>query len=153
MRYLLDSDTLSDLYEPASPGHGPVARRIAALADEDVIFLSILSLYEWEYGYANAPDELKGVIRQRISAIQTDFPVLPLTPEAARLFGGLKARLRTIRQLSKKASKSHNVDIMLAATAITEGCTLVSGDSIYTDLQQLDPTLGVENWQTDEQAG
>jgi predicted nucleic acid-binding protein len=38
------------------------------------------------------------------------------------------------------------VDIMLAATAITEGCTLISADGIYSDLQQLDPILRVENW-------
>jgi predicted nucleic acid-binding protein len=146
MRYLLDSNSLSDLYEPASSGHRNVAGRIATLTDADAVFISVLAFYEWEYGYANAPEALKGLIRQRISAIQADFPVLPLTPEAARVFGGLKARLRTIRQLSKKGSKSHNVDVMLAATAITEGCTLISADSIYPDLQRLDPTLRLENW-------
>jgi hypothetical protein len=35
---------------------------------------------------------------------------------------------------------------MLAATAITEGCTLISADGIYGDLQRLDPTLRVESW-------
>lgn len=48
--------------------------------------------------------------------------------------------------MSPKAIKSHSVDIMLAATAIVEGCTLVSADGIYSDLQRLDPTLRVENW-------
>jgi len=38
------------------------------------------------------------------------------------------------------------MDLMLAATAITEGCTLVSGDGIYSDLQRIDPSLRVENW-------
>jgi predicted nucleic acid-binding protein len=146
MRYLLDTDSLSDLYEPASSGHRNITRRIASLGDEDLVFVSILSLYEMEYGCANAPEALRNVIRQRISAAQMDFRFLPLTPEAARLFGGLKARLRTLRQLSKKASKSHNIDLMLAATAITEGCTLVSTDAIYPDLQGLDPTLRFENW-------
>ncbi|HEY2295281.1 MAG TPA: hypothetical protein VGM86_31650 [Thermoanaerobaculia bacterium] len=54
---------------------------------------------------------------------------------------------RSLRQLSSKAIKAHSVDIMLAArTAIVEGCTLLSADGIYSDLQQLDPTPRVESW-------
>jgi predicted nucleic acid-binding protein len=146
MRYLLDSDSLSDLYEPNSPGHRSISQRFAALADSDLVFVSILAFYELEYGYANAPDERKPVIRQRISDLQSDFSILPLTPEAARLFGTLKARFRSLRRLSKKASKTHNVDLMVAATAVTEGCTLIGADSIYQELQRLDPTLRIENW-------
>lgn len=150
MRYLLDSDSLSDLFEPSSPGHQSIARRFTALIDSDLVFVSILALYELEYGYANAPDERKPVIRQRISSLQSDFSILPLTPEAARLFGALKARFRNFRQLGKKSSKTHNVDLMMAATAITEGCILIAADSIYSDLQRLDPTLRIENWLVEE---
>jgi len=146
MRYLLDSDSLSDLYEPSSPGHRSIARRFTTLADSDLVFVSILAIYELEYGYANAPDERKPVIRQRISSLQSDFSILPLTPEAARVFGALKARFRKVRQLSKKGSKTHNVDLMVAATAIIEGCTLIGVDEIYQELQRLDPTLRIENW-------
>jgi hypothetical protein len=35
---------------------------------------------------------------------------------------------------------------MLAATAVTEGCILVGSDSIYTDLQKIDPMLRIEDW-------
>jgi predicted nucleic acid-binding protein len=146
MRYLLDSDSLSDLYEPKAPSHRNIVRRTLALAETDVVAISILALYEMEYGYANAPESLKAVLRQRISTIQEDSPILPLNLEAARLFGSLKARLRSFRQLSSRAIKAHNVDLMLAATAIIEGCTLISADGIYSDLQKLDPTLRVENW-------
>jgi predicted nucleic acid-binding protein len=99
-----------------------------------------------EYGFGNAPQGLKPVLRERISAIQGDSPILQLSPDAARTFGSLKAMLRSLRQLTSKAIKAHNVDIMLAATAIVEDCTLVSADGIYSDLQQLDPALRVENW-------
>jgi predicted nucleic acid-binding protein len=146
MRYLLDSDSLSDLYEPESSGHQNIRKQIAALAQTDLIVVSILAIYEMEYGYANAPEDLKLLLRRRISAVQTDNPVLPLTLEAARLFGSLKLRLRNLRQLSPKAIKIHNVDLMLAATAISAGCILVSADGIYSDLQRIDPTLRVENW-------
>jgi predicted nucleic acid-binding protein len=146
MLYLLDSDSLSDLYEPVSSGHQSITQRIASLSNTDLVVVSILSIYEMEYGYANAPEDIRPTIRRRISAVQSHFSLLPLTPEAARLFGTLKARLATLRRLSKKASKSHNVDLMMAATAITEGCTLISADGIYSDLRQIDPTLRVENW-------
>lgn len=146
MRYLLDSDSLSDLYKPDAPGHTTITRRLTTLRDADQIVISILAVYETEYGYANAPDQKKAEIRQRISHMQARFEVLPLTPEAARLYGSLKAGLSEIRGLGVKGGKFHNIDIMLAATAVTEGCTLISADSIYRDLKKVDSMLRVENW-------
>ena len=146
MRYLLDSDSLSDLYTPSSSGHQSISHRITTLSDEDLVFISILAIYELEYGWANAPEDKKPLIHERIASLQTHFSILPLTPEAARVFGSLKAQLRTARQLSQEKIKMHNLDLMLAATAVTEGCTLVSGDGLYADLRGLDPALQVENW-------
>lgn len=146
MRYLLESDGLSDLYDPEAPSHEAVTRRLSLLEDSDQVFLSILALYELEYGFANASEEKKPVIRQRISDAQEDFPVLPLTAEAARLFGSFKASLRRMRQLSDRGAKAHNIDLMIAATAITEDCVLISEDSIYPDVQRLFPDLKLESW-------
>jgi predicted nucleic acid-binding protein len=144
MRYLLDSDRLSDLYATDVPGHAGIARRLASLGDSDHVVLSILALYELEYGCANAPEEKKLVLRQRISAAQADFAVLPLTAESAQVYASLKVGLRRSRQLSGKGIKMHNIDLMLAAAAITEDCVLLSGDSLFRDLQQLDPRLRFE---------
>ena len=146
MRYLLDSDSLSELYRPDAPGHAAITRRLATLQEADQIVISILVVYETEYGYANAPIEKRAEIRQRISHMQARFEVLPLTPEAARLFGSLKVGLSKARGLKGKGSKLHNIDIMLAAAAVTEDCTLVSGDSLYRDLQKIDSMLRVEDW-------
>ena len=146
MRYLLDSDSLSELYRPEASGHAAISRRLTALREADQIIISILSIYETEYGFANAPMEKRAEIRQRISHMQARFEVLPLTPEAARVFGSLKAGLSKARRLSSKGSKLHNIDVMLAAAAVTEDCTLVSGDSIYGDLQKIDPMLKIEDW-------
>lgn len=146
MKFLLDSDILSDLYDPSSPGHLSVATRLESLADSDSVFVSILAIYELEYGYAHAPAEKKAALRQTLSDLQSDFPVLPLMIEGARLFGSLKERLGASRRLSKKGSKTHNVDLMLAATAMVEGCVLVSTDSVYKDLHELNPIFLTENW-------
>ena len=146
MKFLLDSDILSDLYDPSSSGHFPVAARLESLEDADSVFVSILAVYELEYGYAHAPEQKKFALRQTLSDLQSDFPILPLTIEGARLFGSLKERLQVSRGLSKKGSKAHNVDLMLAATAMVEGCVLVSTDSIYRDLHELNPIFLTENW-------
>jgi predicted nucleic acid-binding protein len=103
-------------------------------------------VYELEYGFSNSPEEKKTVIRKRISDAQKDFPILPLTAEGAELFGNLKTGFRRLRQLNDKRVKSHNIDLMIAATAISEECILVSLDSLYPDVQRLHAGLKVASW-------
>lgn len=146
MRYLLDSDTLSDFYNSRSLDHPAIVAKLAVLSDSDEVFLSILATYELEYGFARAPEKMRPLLRRRIEEAQVDFSLLPLTPQAARLFGTLKAGLVELRGLTAKGSKAHNIDDMLAASAIAEGCTLVSNDSIYPDLQKVRPELLLEGW-------
>lgn len=146
MNYLLDSNTVSDLYEINSPGYQEIARKLGALKGGVRISISILTLYELEFGYANAPLEKKPTIRQRIDYAQADFLVLGLSAKAATLFGVLKKNLKNLRNLTEKGSRYHNIDLMIAATAVVEFCTLVSTDSIYRDLQQFEPALQLEAW-------
>jgi predicted nucleic acid-binding protein len=146
MRYLFDSDTLSDFYESTSPRHGEVIRRLSSLEEADVVAISILALYEFEYGCANAPEHKREIYRQRIENARVRFSVIPLSLEAAGVFGQLKKSLIDSRKLSKRGSKSHNIDLMTAATAISESCVLVSDDSLYGDLQKLGSGLKLEIW-------
>lgn len=146
MNYLLDTATISDLYETSSSGHPGIARRLSTLGKDDVLFASILSVYELEYGFANAPSEKKQEIRRRIFEAQSDFRILPLSPQAAGVFGSLKKRLRDARNLTERGSRYHNIDVMIAATAIAESCTLVSADSLFGDLQEFDASLKLDNW-------
>jgi predicted nucleic acid-binding protein len=48
--------------------------------------------------------------------------VLPLPHKGSQLFGVLKKSLKESRKLNKENIKKHNIDIMLAATAIVENC-------------------------------
>lgn len=97
-------------------------------------------------GHANAPLELKPAIRQRIESVQTNFTILDLSSRAAQTFGILKKKLRDARKLTERGSRYHNIDLMLAATAVVESCTLVSSDSLYHDLHQLEPDFRYEIW-------
>ncbi len=146
MNYLLDSNTISELYATSSPGHAMISCHLGALTDQDQVFVSIVSLYELEYGWANAPDSKKKAIRQAIEDIQTYFRILMLSAESAKTFGELKKIIKASRSPSKNNMKKFNVDLMLAAAAITTRCILVSADSLYEDLRCFHPALQVENW-------
>lgn len=146
MKYLLDSNIISDFYDKFSSGHSKISGKLTSLTDADRVYISILTLYELEYGWANAPDEKKEVIRQKIAEVQEDFEVLPLSAEGARLFGTFKKAIREVRTLSKENIKKHNIDMMIVATAVTEHCILVSNDPIYTELQPFHAELNLENW-------
>ena len=126
MNYLLDSNTISEVYGTASSGHATISCHLGALSDQDQVFMSIVTLYEFEYGWANAPDEKKTAIRQVIEDVQTDFGMLRLSAESAKVFGELKKIIKDSRSPFKDNIKKFNVDLMLAATAITAHCILVS---------------------------
>jgi predicted nucleic acid-binding protein len=145
-KYLLDSDTVSDFYDKFSEGYPYISSRLSSLKDTDEIFVSILTLYEFEYGYANAPDEKKGILRQKIKEMQQDFKILHLSTKSAEQFGSLKKALKDLRGLKKENIKKHNVDIIIAASAISENCILISNDDIYDALSLLNPELKSVSW-------
>lgn len=55
MKYLLDSNTVSDIYNPSADNHKRFIKKILALKEEDDVFISILTVYEFEYAFANSP--------------------------------------------------------------------------------------------------
>lgn len=146
MNYLLDSNTLSDLYNPSALEHHKILQHLATLTNTDKVYFSILTLYEFEYGFANAPDNKKTRIRQKIIQVQKDFEVLSLTSQGAALFGLLKKSIKDFRNLNQENLKKHNIDLMMISTAITENCTLVSADKIFTDIQSVFVDLSTEDW-------
>ncbi|MEN8216180.1 MAG: type II toxin-antitoxin system VapC family toxin [Pseudomonadota bacterium] len=145
-KYLFDSDTISDLYDQFSDGHLKIFEKLSSLKDTDEVYISILTLYEFEYGYANAPSDKKAAVRKKIEDVQQDFEVLRLPEKGSQLFGVLKKAIKDSRKLNQKSIKKHNIDIMLAATAIVENCILVSADSIYVEIQRINSKLALENW-------
>ncbi len=146
MAYLLDSNTISDLYDTKTTHHAMILAHFRALTNQEQVAISVLSLYELEYGWANAPDEKKPAIRQMIIDAQTDFIVHPLSASGATVFGTLKKRIKDVRSPSKENMKKFNVDLMVAATAMTLQCRLVSADRVYQELRRYQPSLQIEDW-------
>ena len=146
MNYLLDSNTISEVYDTISPHHALISSHLEALTNLDQIYISIVTLYELEYGWANAADEKKPAVRQVIDDVQRDFKMFSLSTEGAKVFGELKKMIKNSRSPSKENMKKFNVDLMLAATAIVNKSILVSADSLYEELQRHQPSLQVKNW-------
>lgn len=148
MIFLLDSNTVSDFYDRKSTGHQKIYEHLILLPSRSRVLISVLSLYEFEYGYANATDALRPLIRAKITDAQNDFELLPLSCTGARRFGEIKAMLKNQRGISTENIKKHNIDLMFAAEAIAHDLVLVSTDGIFEDIQRFQPELKLENWLT-----
>ena len=148
MKYLLDLDTLSALSEVDSPFHTKTLSKVHELSENDVIYLSVLTIYELNYSLSNASNEQqKKHIENTIVRCKKHFEILPLTVSGADIYGELKAGFKRKTGINKKAIKKHNIDMMIASTALDYQCVLVARDHIYKDhLVSVIPQLTVENW-------
>ncbi len=148
MKYLFDSDAVNILYDDQrKPYHEHLHARIATLKDEDSIQTSVLVLCELEYSFFNAPHKKKQRIRETIESIVRDFDrILPVEPQIASIYGELKSRLKHERHLTRKAMRVHNIDIILASTAISTSSVLIGMDKIYHDIADFYPDFQCENW-------
>ncbi len=149
-KYLLDTNAVSSLTQEHSNDYEKISAKVASLEGE--LYISILSIYEMEYGafHADNPD----IAHQARLAIQLikdedEITILPLTEAGAEIFGEIKEQYRQEKGIGKKALQKHNVDLMLAATAIEVEATYVSHDNkdrIFEILQNLRDDFDWEDW-------
>ena len=145
MNYLLDSNTVSDLYNPSGVNHSKRVNNLLSLKNEQV-FISILTLYEFEYGFANAPIEKRPRLKATILQIQQDFPLLPLSTNAAEIFGELKYRYKMATHINQENLKKHTIDFIIASIGLSHNLTVISADKIYSDIMLLEPDFALQNW-------
>ena len=148
MRYLLDSDAVTVFYDDQrEPYHGILHQRVAALDDDDALQSSALVLCELEYSYFNAPSDKREPIRRTIDSIKQDFAaILPIGWEIASIYGELKARLGRERSLGRKDMRKHNIDLLLASSAITTGSVLIGMDQMYVEIARFHDGFRHANW-------
>lgn len=130
MRYLLDTNILSDLLRHPQ---GAVFHRVGEVGDE--VATSVIVAAELRFGEAKNPRRrLKAAIEGLLSRID----VLPFDAPADSTYARLRASLeRNGRPLA-------NNDLLIAAHALTLGCTLVTADPAFRHV----PGLAIENWLT-----
>lgn len=143
---MFDSNVVSDIYNVSSINHITVIKKLLSLKENDDICISILTLYEFEYAFANSPEQKKAEIQMTIQQIQKDFIILPLTLAEAKIFGNLKGSFKELRKVNQENLKKHSLDLMIASSALGQNITLVSADKIYKDISLLNPELKLENW-------
>jgi tRNA(fMet)-specific endonuclease VapC len=129
--YLLDTNILSDLMKNPE---GRVAHRIQALASGDRVCTSIIVAAELRFGAQkkNAPS-----LTQQVDELLEVLEVLPLQPDADRHYGTIRA------YLEQRGKVIGGNDMLIAAQALAEGCTLITGNT-REFRRVLD--LKIENW-------
>lgn len=144
MKYLLDTNIAVWLYDPSSTYNECVKKQIQS-RKQDSFFISVLTLFEMEYSLSNAPEHKKQQILNSIQSMKSTMVVLPLQDQSAHFFGKLKKALKDIRNIDPENMKKHNIDVMLASTAIVEKCVLVSHGDIYPVFKNF-PEFKCEDW-------
>ncbi len=78
--------------------------------------------------------------------------ILPLTIEQAEIFGEIKEQFQKKKEemgekIGKRSLPKHNIDLMIAATAIEFGATLVSHDKkMFELIQNICSDFRWEDW-------
>jgi tRNA(fMet)-specific endonuclease VapC len=127
MQYLIDSDyVIYHLNEVAS------ARQLLTRLAQDGIAISMVTYAEIYQGVLRAPDraEAEAKLRNFLAGV----PVLPFSFDVAERLGALRETLKH----QGKRTRPRALDLVNAATALTHGLTLVTGNvSDYDDIPGL----------------
>lgn len=147
-RFLPDTNTLSSLMQKKAAHHATISAKFSSLNDEDEVYVSIVSLYEMEYGARHAKDaNLANEMRLAIESVKNSFTIVNLTEEGAKIFAEIKERYKQETQLGKKAIIKHNADLMIASTAIEMGAILVSNDhNMFKTIQKFESNFYWQDW-------
>jgi toxin FitB len=121
--YILDTNVLSALRRPE---RAPYVASWIRGKPEDRLFLSVITLGEIERGIAQQADrdptfaaDLRAWLDRTILLFADR--ILPFDAAAARIWGGLSARIGNA-----------GADLQIAATALSHDATVVSGDRAFS---------------------
>jgi predicted nucleic acid-binding protein len=134
MRYLLDTDALSNLLK-RGPSTALIAR-LAVIAPEEQCTSSI-TVGELVYEASRWSDGGLA-LRERIeNMLLADLRVVPFDADAARRYGVLRA------ELERRGTPLAEADLRIAAIALARSLTIVTGNVRHFERV---PELTVENW-------
>jgi tRNA(fMet)-specific endonuclease VapC len=122
---MLDTNAVSAIVKGRAPGLvGRLVHR--------PFCLSVVTEAELRYGLARRP--VSADLRALVEGLLSTVDIRPWTTQAARRFGPLRAELDALgRRLGP-------LDLLIAAHALAEGCTLVTADGAFVNV----PGLQVE---------
>src|SRR5262245_3486126 len=130
MRYLLDTNTVSDLIR--NP-HGRAAQRLRAVGEQQV-FTSIIVAAESRFGAAKRGSR---TLMEKVEAFLSKAKVLPLEVPFDRVYAEVRTELEAV---GKPIGAN---DLLIASHALVLGFTLVTDN--LREFARIDG-LRVENW-------
>ena len=136
--YLLDTNIVSYLVDAQAEAHPAVHERLARLADDDTVSISILTFYELHHWLAF--DDTR---QASIDSLLADFAIEPLPTQGEVVFGRMARSLRG--HANAAMMRRASIDCMIAASAIVTERILVSNDSVFAMLGEIEPRLRLEN--------
>lgn len=114
MTYLLDSNVCIRLINNSSPA---VTTRLASQQPEDILISTITQLELYYGAYRSAQQERNLEILQRFFS---QFSIIPLDPEAARIAGRIRA------ELAASGTPIGPYDVQIAAIAMANNLIVVT---------------------------
>lgn len=145
MNYILDTNIISNLV--IEPENGPINQNLLSLSNSDILSVSVLTLYEENYGLKNCSDEArKKRFKTNINFIEKYFEVIPLDLKEAEIYADLKVAYKSYTGMNKASMKKNDIDLLIASSAIAKNAILVSSDKIFETIAKLDNRLQYENW-------
>lgn len=147
-KYLVDTNILSYLGDTNSPFHKKTLENFCSIDENDEVFMSILTDYELAYSLSMLEESslLKSRILNFRKKLQSLIKVVNLSSEGADIFGEIKAKLRTKKNITRKKINNQNVDLLIASTALENEMIMISNDDIFKDLSELVPGFSYQNW-------
>ncbi len=132
--YLIDTNIVSYIVR----GRSPAARaKLAGLRENEIGCISAITEGEIRYGLAKNPSAR---LRSVLDGFLNKLRILPWGRDEAIAYGDLRAKL-------ERAGKTlGNMDLLIAAHAISADAVLVTNDQSFSQVEDLHPT---ENWVID----
>jgi len=146
--YILDTDIISYLWDRKSPYHQKIVNKLNSLNDDDIVGLSIISIYELTYGMDSFKDEnLKATFQNALTMIKRDDDIFiySLDVVSADFFSELKQLYKSSTGINSKNAKKNDLDFMIASIAMSQKATLVSNDKLFETLSNY-TNMKYENW-------
>ncbi|MGB8646526.1 MAG: PIN domain-containing protein [Anaerolineae bacterium] len=130
MTYLLDTDTCIFWLR----GHSVVREHINSVGPQEMA-LSIITLAELRYGAAVSARPQNN--HEAIENLVRFLPIINLDTEIVRVYGETKGQLR------KEGALIEDFDLLIAATSVAHGLTLVTNNTAHFSRI---PVLHLANW-------
>jgi len=146
--YILDTDIISYLWDRNSPYHQKIVNKLNSLDDNDIVGLSIVSIYELTYGMNSFKDEdLKSTFQNALTLIKEDNDIFiySLDVASADFFSEIKELYKSRTGINNKSAKKNDLDFMIASISMSQKATLVSNDKLFETLSNY-INLKYENW-------